>query len=278
MNNDSYPPDMKSEPLNSPLQPSTEHRMLGTHLKSLPPWMRWGGIGCGSLIVLLIFLMMSSTLGNLLSGWSNTPPPVQRTATAELLAPTGQPKLGGLIANFIREYGQPSSVSSPSDGFYDFNNILEVFTSQENHRVDSASFMNTNSNGWTSLASAIPACEKLIPSDAVYQRVVELYNPMSGVRTGTERVYFSPSLASLFKASNFTDEKGQITIPGIFAIAFHYVVANSPGIASIAKGAVYYGLKMNLKHSIEQSTLTDSTSPIADCNPQIGLERVQELK
>jgi hypothetical protein len=277
MNNDSYPPDMKSEPLNSPLQPSTEHRKLGIHLKRLPQWMQWGGIGCGSLIVLLIFLMMSGILGNLLSGRSDTPPPVQRTAIAELLATTGQPKLGGLIANFIKAYGQPSSDSSPSDGFYDFNNMLEVFTSQENHHVDSASFMNTNGNGWTSLASAIPVCEKLIPSDAVYQRAVELYNPMSGVRTGTERVYFSPSLASLFKASDFTDEQGQITTPGTFAIAFHYVVANSPGITSIAKGAVYYGLKMNLKHSLEQSTPTDSTSRIADCNPQIGLEQVQKL-
>jgi hypothetical protein len=209
---------------------------------------------------------------------SGLPLSVQQTATAELLAPTGRPQLGGLIARFIKAYGQPSSNSSPSDGLYDFNDILEVFTSHENNRVNSASFLNTDGHGWISLKSAIPDCEKLIPSDAIYQRVVELYNPASGIRTGTERVYFSPSLASLFQASDFTDEHGQVTTSGTFAIVFHYAVANSPGITSIPKGVVVSDLRLSLKHSLRQSTLsqryvTDNASHIADCNPQIGLER-----
>lgn len=141
------------------------------------------------------------------------------------------------------------------------------------NRVNAASFLNTDGSGWVSLKSALPDCEKLIPSDAIYQRIVELYNPANGLHIGTERVYFSPSLASLFPASDFTDEYRQVTTSGTFAIVFHYVVPNSPGMTSIPHRLVSDGLRLSLKHSLSTS---DIPLRIADCNPQIGLELVQK--
>jgi len=276
MNNDLHSPNQAPEQIASPLQP-TEQMTLRARLRRLPRWKRFAGIG----LALVVFLAISGIMGNALLKPSGVPLSVQQTATAELLAKTGRPQLGALIPRFIEVYGQPSSNSSPNDGLYDFNHILEVFTSRTNNRVNAASFLNTDGSGWASLKSALPDCEKFIPSDAMYQRVVELYNPANGLHTGTERVYFSPSLASLFQASDFTDEHRQVTTAGTFAIVFHYVVLNSPGVTLIPDSTMSSDLSLNLQHSFRQASFSQSVSSdipsrIVDCNPQIGLELAQK--
>ena len=151
-----------------------------------------------------------------------------------MTAANGPAKLGVLIDNFIRIYGQPQgNVSSPKDGVYYFtngNNYLGANTSSgENNRVDDITLIHADNSDLGSLQSTIPECEKFIPSDATYQRVVELYNPANGKHTTTERVYFSSQLASLFKASDYTDEHGNQATPGTFAIAFEYdLIAQDP--------------------------------------------------
>lgn len=238
-------------------------------LPTLARWRLFAGIS----LAFIILLTLAGILGNALLKPHGVPLSLQQTATAELLAKTGRPELGASITRFIGVYGQPSSSSSPSDGLYDFNHILEVFTSHRNNRVNAASFLNSDGNGWNSLQSALPDCEKLIPRDALYQRIVELYNPANGLHVGTERVYLSPSLASLFQASDFTDEHRQVTTAGIFAIVFHYVVPNSPGMTAIPNRSAFNGLKMSFK---DARSSHDSPPRIADCNPQIGLEPVQQ--
>jgi hypothetical protein len=269
MNNDLHSPNKAPEQLASLSQSST----LWTRLRRLPRWT----LG----LALVVFLTISGIMGNALLKPNGIPLSIQQTATAELLAKTGRPELGALVTRFIKVYGQPSNNSSPNDGLYDFNHTLEVFTSHTNNRVNSASFLNTDGSGWASLKSALPDCEKLIPSDAMYQRVVELYNPANGLHTGTERVYFSPSLASLFPVNDFTDEHRQVTTSGTFAIVFHYVVPNSPGMTSIPNSVISNGLRLSLKHSLRQASFSqrvnsDIPSSIVDCNPQIGLELVQK--
>jgi len=244
MNNDSHPPTIAPEQFDPSIQPSVEPITIRARVKRVPRWITFAGIGCGCLAALVVFLTMSGIVGKVLPRPSGIPLSVQQTATAELLTTNGRPELGGLIARFIKVYGQPSSNSSPSDGLYDFNTTLEVFTSQENKRVNAASFLNTDGSGWVSVKSAIHDCENFIPGDALYQHTVELYNPSTGVHTGTERIYLSPSLGSLFQASDFTDEHGQVTTLGTFGIVFHYDIPNNP-------------------------------SHIIDCNPQIGLEKAQ---
>lgn len=277
MNNDLHSPNKAPKHIASPLQLPTEHMTLRARLRRLSRWKRLAGIG----LALVVFLAISGIMGNALLKPSGIPLSIQQTATAELLAKTGRPELGALVTRFIEIYGQPSSSSSPNDGLYDFNNTLEVFTSHTNNRVNAASFLNIDGSGWTSLKRALPDCEKFIPSDAMYQRVVELYNPANGLHTGTEHVYFSPSLASLFQASDFIDEHRQVTTSGTFAIVFHYVVPNSPGMTSISDGTISSDLSLSLKHSLRQANFSqrvnsDISSRIADCNPQIGLELAQK--
>jgi hypothetical protein len=274
MDNDS--PNRVSKQLSCALQLSTKHMTLRARLSKLPRWKRFAGCG----LALVVCLAVTGMIGNALLRPSGVPLSVQQTATAELLAKTGRPELGASVTRFIDVYGQPSSSSSPSDGLYDFNNILEVFTSHANDRVNAASFLNSDGTGWASLKRALPDCEKLIPSDAIYQRVVELYNPANGLHVGTERVYFSPSLASLFPSNDFTDEYKQVSTSGTFAIVFHYAVLNSPGMASIAQSTATEELSLR-KNSLKQTNISQRVSSdiptrIADCNPQIGLELVQK--
>jgi hypothetical protein len=269
MNYDISPRNREPESSDQALQSSIT---LKARLQKSPRWMRFTGL---SLALLLLLLAIWAIAGNTVFKPRLVPLSVQQTATAELLATTGRPELGTFIDRFTKVYGQPSNFSSPSDGLYDFNNVLEVFTSPENKRVDSASFLNTDLQGWASLKDAIPACEQFLPGDAIYQRTVELYNPADGVHTGTERVYYSPSLGSLFKASDFTDENGRVTTPGTFAIAFHYAIPGNSGIVSTASRDLQGTELSASRATLSQKYVASDISHIADCNPQIGLEHAE---
>lgn len=148
------------------------------------------------------------------------------TPLSELTEANGPAKLGVSANNFIRIYGQPNSDTS-SPGVYEFGSLQVLYATDEGNRVNSITSTNGNAD-WNTLQSAIPDCEKFIPSDAVYQRVVELYNPANGLHTETERIYFSSQLAPLFKASDYTDEHGNLATPGTFAIVFEYDLTNNP--------------------------------------------------
>ena len=148
------------------------------------------------------------------------------TPLSELTEANGPAKLGVSANNFIRIYGQPDSATS-SPGVYEFSSLQVLYATDESNRVNGIT-SNNGGNDWNSVQSAVPDCEKFVPSDSVYQRVVELYNPANGLHTETERVYFSSQLAPLFKASDYTDEHGKLATPGTFAIVFEYDLPNNP--------------------------------------------------
>jgi hypothetical protein len=158
---------------------------------------------------------------------SPTPTPTSTpTPQSELTMPNGPAKLGVVIDNFTRIYGQPDAATS-SPGVYNFNSLQVLTSTDEDNRANDIT-VDHSSNDWSSVQSALPDCEKFMPSDAMYQRTVELYNPSNGIHTETERVYVSSELAPLFQASDYTDEYGKIATPGTFGIVFEYDVTNSP--------------------------------------------------
>jgi len=148
--------------------------------------------------------------------------PVQPSVGAQPLTPTpvifpathGRPQLGALLSDFVGAYGQQPVQGNGSYDFLQHSLSLFVLSGSPTLRV----YGITLSIGWASLAEARTACKAFLPEDSQYQQQVEISDGQR--QTGTQRIYLSPSLASLFPANDFIDNQGKKETPGTFSLLF----------------------------------------------------------
>lgn len=151
-------------------------------------------------------------------------------------APAGPAILGADIAAFIAKYGQPIPSSQPAMGDYRFalygnqTNDLDVVAGDG--RALSILKDSPTDQGWNE-SEAIASCLAFLPPDSTYKREMTLFDAQ-GNPTDVQRVYYSPSLASRFPASVFTDENGNQTIPGTFAMVLGYNLNSTSSFLSCA--------------------------------------------
>jgi hypothetical protein len=154
--------------------------------------------------------------------------------TSALSTTHGRPVLGSPLSDFVGVYGQPTVTnSSIAPDFYSFHqnsiDVLDVMAYKEdNHFASIILYNNTNGNGWDSLEAAKVACKLYIPDDAVYKRTIDITKP----NAATEPVYVSSSLATVFKASRFTDENSNADTPGTFGIVYQYADSTQQQVIS----------------------------------------------
>jgi hypothetical protein len=122
-------------------------------------------------------------------------------------------------------YGQPNDRSVPSAGYYHFRryassnlDFLIVQTDAADGGVYAQRVKGVMAQapgaGWNQ-QEASAACTAFLPRDALYERSVQLAN-------GYDKVYFSASLAGLFRASAFTDPNGSQVKAGLFDVRYIY--------------------------------------------------------
>jgi hypothetical protein len=143
--------------------------------------------------------------------------------------------IGSDTGAFVEMYGQPNNHSVPSAGYYHFRRYagsdLDFLIVQADaadggvyaQRVKGV-MAQAPGAGWNQ-QEASAACDVFLPLDAVYERTVELAN-------GYDKVYFSASLAGLFRASAFTDPNGNQVKAGLFDVQYIYrskTIINSCG-------------------------------------------------
>ena len=231
------------------------------------------GIGCGAL---LIIFMMCSLCSTVMTGVSSTSQHTmaQITATPESKPtssitvqknistphPTSLPKpnpsptplpvtsnntptstdttLGQPLNNFKAKYGQLDSSSQPNNGMYDFEHMaLTVMTlNKPGDRASAILYSNIGQIGWPDMEKATTDCRLFLPGDAKYTRTT------TGTNGDIQRVYISSSIATMFDASDFTDEKGNTTTPGTIAIIYTPDPSNSN---SILQCTLQVGLEAN---------------------------------
>lgn len=190
-------------------------------------------------VLIVIIFALPSHAGD--GGQSNNTSPTSQ-ASQHVISPTkaAQPtqaathpltlarsaSLGADISTFIAKYGQPHSVNGQQNNggvsfsLYGNPNKIDLTVTTENAKALVILKNSPTSQGWDE-SEAIAACLAFAPPDSTYQREMTLLDPQ-GSPISIQRVYYSPSLAKLFPASDFTDENANLTTPGIFAIVLGY--------------------------------------------------------
>jgi hypothetical protein len=120
--------------------------------------------------------------------------------------------LGQPLVNFEARYGK---YKQEGVGDYLFNNgAVTVMTTSSTDNQSMAILYSPNDNGWSSIDVAATSCRAFLPSDAKYNRT------SAGTDGDTQRIYISQSASKMFSASEFLDEKGNVTTPGTIAIVY----------------------------------------------------------
>jgi hypothetical protein len=154
---------------------------------------------------------------------STSAPNLQATPQSTTKAIPPAALLGSDIAQFVAIYGRPNDHSVPSAGYYHFRqyassnlDFLIVQTDAADGGVYAQRVKGVMAQapgaGWNQ-QEASAACAVFLPRDAVYERTVKLAN-------GFDKVYFSASLAGLFRASAFSDPNGSQVKAGLFDVRY----------------------------------------------------------
>ncbi|HJT58915.1 MAG TPA: hypothetical protein VJ761_20570 [Ktedonobacteraceae bacterium] len=166
--------------------------------------------------------------------------------TSPTLFPTspGAAILGANIGTFIAKYGQPNS--QPSNGVYEFSiygnpHTNDVTIATQNNRVMGIEEDSPDGQEWSE-SEAIKSCLAFAPLDNLYKRQ-ETFSDTQGTTTDLQHVYYSRSLAKQFPASDFTDENGDATTPGVFGIVLTY---STSGESEFLGCATQIGLNLNM--------------------------------
>jgi hypothetical protein len=213
----------------------TDERIGGvTRMRGRRVW-RWlapGAAACAALLVSACASAPSSPSG------ADTSPLATATATVSTLGGTPLPAsggaavLGGNLSAFVGKYGQPDSLSDPTNGRYNFGDgrlaaYTDVFAGDPYaHRVLGVDDRAPAGQPWSPTA-ANRLCTSFSPTDARF--VGEL--PITGSQglAGVDEVYQSASLARAFPAARFLDASGNPTQPGSFDIEYLYPAVNQSG-------------------------------------------------
>jgi hypothetical protein len=157
---------------------------------------------------------------------TKTPMPTATHAPAA----SGQAVLGGTLADFEARYGPLNSYSNPSQHQYYFSlygqgkdDLTLQFVDDPAHV--SALILDAPGNTSWNESDATSHCTALLPSDAMYERQMNVQG--ADTVPDTQRVYTVPSLESLFPASAWTDENGNQANAGtVGMILNHYTSGN----------------------------------------------------
>lgn len=165
-----------------------------------------------------------------------TIPTPTHAAQGDPLAPVPGPMaLGQPVSHFVAQYGPPNVIAD-GDYYWRGPDITVFAFSYDERRVSAVLYAGSDGNGWSSVSAASAVCRAFLPSDATYKRTVDI----TGANPGVQHVYYSPSSAPLFQASEFTDENGNVTTPGTLAIVFDY---NHADMTHIDECSVQVGLQ-----------------------------------
>ena len=158
---------------------------------------------------------------------TSVPSPMAKSSpTSTAFTNEGVPVLGGTLRAFIAKFGQPNDHSS---------NEVPHFKRCSNSNVDqlilSLQSLENASGAITSimvqacaptswhLAQATAVCLSYFPSDAKYQRSVQIAGT-SGQFASVDKIYYSSTLAHVFATDNFTDANGKAIQPGLFDVDY----------------------------------------------------------
>ena len=170
--------------------------------------------------------------------------PAARPSPTLFPASPGAAILGANIGTFIAKYGQPTS--QPVNEIYEFSiygnpHTNDVTVATQNNKVMGIQEDSPANQEWSE-SEAIKSCLAFAPSDNVYKRQ-ETFSDTQGTITDLQRVYYSPSLAKQFPASDFTDENGDAMTPGMFGIVLTY---STSGESEFLGCATQIGLNLNM--------------------------------
>ena len=217
----------------------TEERVEGVSRMRWRLVWRWLAPGTAVCVALLVSACASAPSSASGAGdHADTPTQATATATVSTLGGTPLPAsggaavLGGNLSTFVGKYGQPDSLSDPTNGRYNFGDgrlaaYTDVFAGDPYaHRVLGVDDRAPAGQPW-SPSAANRLCTSFSPPDARF--VGEL--PITGSQglAGVDEVYQSASLANAFPAARFLDASGNPTQPGSFDIEYLYPAVNQSG-------------------------------------------------
>jgi hypothetical protein len=152
------------------------------------------------------------------------------TATGNLTATYGTPRLGGPVSDFIGKYGQPdTSCATCAKGVYNFQRIqgtqtdyISTMLTDVNGHVNGFLVQSQGTDWDATTATAI--CESFGPSDVNYDHPLKVLQSSDGIIV--ERVYKSAWLAGQLAVGDFQDNNtmsGNTNLPlGTFDISYSY--------------------------------------------------------
>ena len=188
-------------------------------------------LGFGLLIVILLLCSCGST------GTASTtsPSPTSQSAgttptavTTRVPSSTGSAFLGGSLNAFIAKYGQLNDHSRDGNprlercknSAVDQLALSQVSLESRSGPIMSILINACPSTSW-SISQANTVCSAFYPSDAKYQRSVQV--PGTDSQTASvDKIYYSATLAHTFAADNFTDNNGALVQPGLFDVNYFY--------------------------------------------------------
>ena len=185
-----------------------------------------------SLCLLTVFLC---GCGNSSSTTSASTPTATAKPTVKLTQPLNNPTpmtaqagpttLGQPLSHFIAQYGQPNDHTDTSAGSYHFRSyggsnidFLIIHTDILDGSSYSQSIygisVQASDAGWTE-SNADANCDVFLPQDSVYKSQI-----LTSFGGNYDKIYYSPSLANLFPASEFYDADQNPVKAGTFDVLY----------------------------------------------------------
>jgi hypothetical protein len=145
---------------------------------------------------------------------------------------TGSAFLGGSENGFIAKYGKPNAGSADyhphfercANSQIDQISLSQVSLESKSGPIISVLLFACSSTSW-SMTQATSLCSSFFPSDAQFQRSVQV-PAANGQPPSVDKIYYSAMLAHTFAADNFTDNNGTLVQPGLFDVNYFYVSNN----------------------------------------------------
>ncbi len=232
----------------------------------LSVWWRFERIGCRCLAIIATVLIVWGSIVSAALTLLPMVPGTERALKAPILSsmvPAMVPakdrptQLGQPVTNFVKTYGQPTFAFDASyyPGYYFRQETIYVTKasnwditpiSKDDSLVMDVYDQNTDGKGWANIDEAAQTCEAYMPKDAKLQEAIDQpADPKQGIRPSAVRIYTSSSLASLFQASDFTDQAiGKSVPPGTFVIDYSGDNANSQHIKTCDLTIAVYSSNM----------------------------------
>jgi hypothetical protein len=181
----------------------------------------------GSSIVATKVTPTPTTSGN---GGVVISPGATNAPTLQPASKSGTAILGAQLSTFTAKFGQPNDHSSPGQihlarcGNSNTDQLILTQLSAASSAGPIASILSAPCATWT-VSMAESLCSKFYPTDAVYQKTVNIAGSASRFPAFV-KVYYSAILTREFGAANFTDANNNTVKPGLFDVSYLYENSN----------------------------------------------------